>query len=259
MRIALMQYPIVWEDKEENLRRTHQRLATLAGKADVALLPEMFSTGFCTNRPELAEEENGKTIQLLQDWSKEYEIAIAGSYIARENGHLYNRGFFVRPNGDIDFADKRHLYAHGGEAMFFHRGEKRVISEYKGVKFLLLVCYDLRFPVWSRNQNGDDYDILLYCANWPDVRIQYWDALLPARATENQCAVCGVNCVGDDGNGLHYSGHSIAYDTYLRPLTDFEENESGIRIADIDVDAIHHFRERLPLWKDVDRFTLAGE
>lgn len=259
MRIALMQYPILWENKAENLRLTHERLATLAGKADVALLPEMFSTGFCTSRPDLAETNTGETIQSLKHWAKEYDIAIAGSYIAKEGEKLYNRGFFVRPNGETDFSDKRHLYAHGGETAFFSRGDKRVISEYKRVRFCLLVCYDLRFPVWSRNRAGDDYDILLYCANWPDARIQYWDALLPARATENQCAVCGVNCVGQDGNGLQYSGHSMAYDTYLRPLVDFSDGEEGTRIADIDVNAIHHFRERLPLWKDVDKFTLSEE
>lgn len=253
MRIALMQYPIVWEDKESNLSLTHQRLATLAGRADVAMLPEMFTTGFCTQRPDLAETNDGETMQALRRWAREYDIAITGSFIARDGDRLYNRGFFVRPNGETDYADKRHLYAHGCEGRFFQRGEQRVISEYKGVRFCLLVCYDLRFPIWSRNMSGSDYDILLYCANWPEVRIHYWDVLIPARATENQCAVCGVNCVGDDGNGLHYSGHSVAYDTYLHRLTDFKDNEEGIQIADIDVEAIRHFRERLPLWKDVDK------
>lgn len=259
MRVALLQYPIVWEDKKRNLRLTHERLATLADRADVAMLPEMFTTGFCTDNPDLAEGNEGETIESLKRWAREYNLAITGSFIAREDGRLYNRGFFVRPDGQTDFVDKRHLYAHGGEDVFFHRGTQRIISEYKGVRFCLLVCYDLRFPLWSRNCGGDDYDILLYCANWPDIRIHFWDALLPARATENQCAICGVNCVGDDGNGLHYSGHSIAYDTYLHPLTDFAEDEEGIRIADIDVEAIHHFRERLPLWKDVDKFVLVEE
>ncbi len=256
IRVALLQYPVVWANIAENLRLTEQRLAALSTFADVALLPEMFTTGFCTNRPDLAEEMNGETLQTIKRWAKDYDLAIAGSMIIRENGHLYNRGFFVRPDGTADFIDKKHLYANGGEAEFFTSGNKRVISEYKGVKFCLLICYDLRFPVWSRNTTGNDYDILLYCAAWPDVRIQYWDVLLRARATENQCAVCAVNCVGEDGLGLQYSGHSIALDTKLNTLVSFDEYEENTKIATIDVANIHHFREHSPLWRDADPFQL---
>lgn len=255
MKVALLQYPIIWADIDENLRLTEKRLAALAHKADVALLPEMFTTGFCTDRPELAELPEEKTMQHLLRWASEYDIAIAGSYIVADNTNLYNRGFFVRPDGNTDYIDKRHLYAHGGEADFFTAGTTRVISEYKGVKFCLLLCYDLRFPVWSRNRSGHDYDILLYSANWPDVRIQYWDALLPARATENQCFVCGVNRVGDDDLGLHYNGHSIAFGTHLEPLAKFADDEEGTKIADFDIDTLRHFRERSPLWKDGDNFV----
>ncbi len=256
IRVALLQYPIVWADIAENLRLTEQRLAALAGKADVALLPEMFTTGFCTDHPELGEPMDGSTMQALRRWAAEYDLAIAGSFIAEENCNLYNRGFFVRPDGTADFIDKKHLYANGGEATFFTAGKERVVSEYKGVRFCLLICYDLRFPVWSRNQTGYDYDILLYSANWPDVRIQYWDALLPARVTENQCVVCAVNRVGTDGLDLHYSGHSMVLDTKLTPLVSFDENEANTKIATIDVAAIHHFREHSPLWRDADPFRL---
>lgn len=255
MKIALMQYPIVWGDIEANLALTEQRLQAIAGQADVALLPEMFTTGFCTDHPELAEAPEGTTIQHLRRWAHDMDIAIAGSYMARDaeaGGKLYNRGFFVRPDGSIDFADKRHLYASGGEAMFFHRGEKRVISEYKGVRFCLLVCYDLRFPCWSRNLTGQDYDILLYTANWPDIRIGAWDLMLPCRGAENQSYVVGVNRVGDDGLGLHYPGHSVAYDTRLRELARFAEDEEGVRIVDFDMRKLEHYREILPLWKDTD-------
>ena len=256
MRIALLQYPIEWADSETNLRLTERRLAPLKGKADVALLPEMFTTGFCTDRPELAEDMSGQTMQCLLRWAAEYDIAIAGSFMAAENSNLYNRGFFVRPNQTVDFIDKKHLYAHGGEANFFTPGTERKIVEYKGCKFCLLICYDLRFPVWSRNRSGYDYDILLYSANWPDIRIQYWDALLPARASENQCYIAAVNRVGDDALGLHYNGHSIAYDTHLRPIVSFSENEAATKIADFDVEALQHFRERSPLWRDIDQFEL---
>ncbi len=256
IKVALLQYSIQWANIAENLRLTEQRLAALAGKADVALLPEMFTTGFCTDHPELAETMNGTTMQHLYRWAAEFDLAIAGSFIATENGKLYNRGFFVRPDGTADFIDKKHLYANGGEATFFTAGNNHCVSEYKGVKFRLLVCYDLRFPVWSRNQTGHDYDILLYVANWPDVRIQYWDALLPARVTENQCVVCAVNRVGTDGLDLYYSGHSVVLDTKLNQLVSFDENEENTKIATIDVAAIHHFREHSPLWRDTDPFQL---
>lgn len=256
MRVALLQYPIEWADIEANMRLTEHRLAPLQGKADVALLPEMFTTGFCTNRPELAETTDGTTVQHLRRWASEFDIAIAGSFMAADSNRLYNRGFFFLPDGREIFIDKRHLYAHGGEANFFTAGTKRQIVEYKGCKFCLLVCYDLRFPVWSRNRSGFDYDILLYTANWPDIRIQYWDALVPARATENQCYVAAVNCVGDDGLGLHYNGHSVAYDTHLNPIVSFADNEMATKIADFDIEKLHHFRNRLPLWKDSDDFEL---
>ncbi|MCM1034243.1 MAG: nitrilase family protein [Paludibacter sp.] len=256
MKIALLQYSIVWADIEENLRLTGMRLAALKGRADVAMLPEMFTTGFCTDNLELAEERGGRTLQCLKQWACAYDIAIVGSFIVREDDKVYNRGFFVRPDGMVDFVDKRHLYAHGGEAAFFTAGHERVISEYKGVRFCLLICYDLRFPVWSRNRSGTDYDVLLYCANWPDVRIGYWDALLPARATENQCLLCAVNRVGDDALGLHYSGHSVALDTHLNRVVSFDENEENTKIADLDIVALRRFRERLPLWRDADVFEL---
>lgn len=256
MRVALLQYPIVWGDVEANLRLTADRLAAIRGRADVALLPEMFTTGFCTDSPELAEGPEGRTITALKEWAKEYDMAVVGSAMITEGGRLYNRGFFICPDGRTVYADKRHLYAHGGEATFFTAGRERPVIEFRGCKFCLLVCYDLRFPVWSRNRSGEDYDILLYTANWPEIRIQYWDALVPARGIENQCYVCAVNRVGDDGWGLHYNGHSMALDTRLRPIVTFADNEEGTKIAEFDTEALHHFRQTLPLWKDTDLFEL---
>lgn len=256
MKIALLQYPIVWADIKANLSLTLKRLAALEGQADVALLPEMFSTGFCTDRPELAEPVTGHTISTLQGAADRYGIAIASSFICYENGKLFNRGFFLRPNDNPIWIDKRHLYAHGGEDTFFAPADKRVIIEYQGVKLMMLVCYDLRFPVWTRNKSGYDYDIILVCANWPEIRIHYWDVLVPARAVENQAYICAVNPIGDDPTGMHYNGHSIAYDTRLRPLAKFADNEEGTRIANFDIDILHHFREALPLWKDVDKFNI---
>ena len=277
MRVALLQYSIAWADKETNLCLAEQRIAALAGKADVAVLPEMFATGFCcgvpdgtrgsvgclTNHPELAETMDGEIMTTLQRIANQYEIAIVSSFICSPIANtpspiakLVNRGFIIKPHAPIEIQDKRHLYAHGGEDLFFQPAEERCFFEYKGVKILLLVCYDLRFPVWARNQSGSDYDIILVVANWPAIRIQYWDALIAARATENQCYIAAVNCVGDDGMGLHYNGHSVAYDTRLQPIVSFADDEEGTKIADFDMAKLHHFREVLPLWKDVDHFEL---
>ena len=266
MKVALLQYPIIWADKTANLRLTEERIAAIAGKADVAVLPEMFATGFCTNHPELAETMDGEIITTLQRIANQYDIAIVGSFICIGNRRkgiakilppkLVNRGFIVVPHGEVQIQDKRHLYAHGGEDKFFEQASERTTFQYKGVKMQLLVCYDLRFPVWARNQSGYDYDILLVVANWPDIRIQYWDTLVSARATENQCYIAAVNCVGDDGMGLHYNGHSVAYNTRLEDMAKFAENEAGTRIVEFDIPALHHFREVLPLWKDCDKFTM---
>lgn len=258
MKVALLQYPIAWADKETNLRLAEERIAALAGKADVAVLPEMFATGFCTDHPELAETMEGDIIRRMQAVANQSGVAVVASFICLPviGQRLVNRGFMIKPNAPIEIQDKRHLYAHGGEDLFFQPAQKRHIFEYKGVKILLLVCYDLRFPVWARNQSGNDYDIILVVANWPDIRIQYWDALVAARATENQCYIAAVNCVGDDGMSLHYNGHSVAYDTRLQPIVSFADDEEGTKIAEFDIAKLHHFREVLPLWKDVDNFSI---
>lgn len=256
MRIALLQYPIVWAEPDTNLRLFSSRLEAIKGQADVALLPEMFTTGFCTDRPDLADSIEGKTVSELRRWAREYDMAIAGSFMCRDGARLFNRGFFVRPDGSSDFIDKRHLYRSGGESAFFSPGSERKVSEYKGVRFCLQVCYDLRFPVWMRNRTGFDYDVLLFSAAWPEVRIGAWDVLLAARAIENQCYIAAVNTVGDDGLGLHYSGHSVAYDTRMHHLVSFMDNEEGTKIADFDMDKLAHFREVLPLWQDSDNFEI---
>ncbi len=257
LRIALLQYPIVWGDTDTNLRLACNRIRAVAGKADVALLPEMFTTGFCTDRPELAQTIGGTTIAVLKALSRETGVAVAGSFICKEDDNsLHNRGFFVRPDGETTYIDKAHLYAHGGEDRFFSKGNMSDVIEYKGVKMRMLICYDLRFPVWARLKKDNLYDILLVAANWPEIRIQYWDTLIKARAIENQCYIAAVNPVGDDGMGLHYNGHSVAYDTRLQPIAQFADNEEGTRIAEFDIDALHHFRQTLPLWKDADDFTL---
>jgi len=256
MKVALLQYPVVWAGIQENLRLTELRLQQIAGQADVAVLPEMFTTGFCTNQPHMADTMDGTTIKYIKRWAKSYNLAIIGSFMCTDNGKLYNRGFFANPDGNVDFFDKRHLYPSRGESELFTPSTERKIITYKGVKFCVLICYDLRFPVWSRNASGFDYDILVYCAEWPDVKLKAWDAMVASRCIENQCYLVAVNCVGEDGLGLHYKGHSVAYDTRLEPLVSFMDNEEGTKIADFDMERLAHYREVLPLWKDSDSFTI---
>ena len=240
MRVAVLQYPVAWGDVRKNVGDTVTRIAALVGKTDVALLPEMFSTGFCVDHPELATADDTG-------------IAIAGTFICRDGDKLYNRGFLLSPHAAPQFTDKRHLYATGGEDRFFTPGKKRTIFTYQGVKILLLICYDVRFPVWARNVWGDDYDLILVSANWPEARVVMWDILVASRAVENQCYIVAANLVGDDGAGWHYNGHSVAYDTRMNELLKFADNEEGTRIAELSMPVLKHYREALPLWRDTDR------
>lgn len=257
MRIALLQYPIEWANPQANVGLLNERLQAIAGQADIAVIPEMFSTGFCTDRPGLAEEWiTGPTSQALQHIANTYDLAIIGSMIVSEQGRLYNRGFMFRPNDTPLYYNKHHLYRSGGEAEFFTPGNKRPIWDFRGIKIRLAVCYDLRFPVWLRQDKHNLYDILICVACWPTVRIQYWDVLLPARAAENHCYAVGVNMVGTDGIQMDYNGHSVAYDTWLKDIAGFEDYEAGTRIVDFSIEKLRHFREVLPQWQEADEYTI---
>lgn len=257
MRIALLQYPIEWANPQANVGLLNERLQAIAGQADIAVIPEMFSTGFCTDRPGLAEEWiTGPTSQALQHMANTYDLAIIGSMIVSEQGRLYNRGFMFRPNDTPLYYNKHHLYRSGGEAEFFTPGNKRPIWDFRGIKIRLAVCYDLRFPVWLRQDKHNMYDILICVACWPTVRIQYWDVLLPARAAENHCYAVGVNMVGTDGIQMDYNGHSVAYDTWLKDIAGFEDYEAGTRIVDFSIEKLRHFREVLPQWQEADEYTI---
>ena len=257
MKIALLQYPIEWANPQANVGLLDERLRALAGKADVAVVPEMFSTGFCTDRPGLADEwGKGEVYGALQHMADTYDLAIIGSMMVTDHGKLYNRGFMFRPQDTPMYYDKHHLYRSGGEAEFFTPGTKRAVWDFRGAKIRLVVCYDLRFPVWLRQDKNDLYDILICVACWPTIRIQYWDALLPARGAENHCYAIGVNMVGTDGLGLDYNGHSVAYDTWLHDVAGFEDYEGGTRIVDLSIDKLRHFREVLPQWQEADEYEL---
>lgn len=255
MRISLIQDIIHWADKEANLQKTETQLKALAGKTDLVVLPEMFTTGFCTDQPDLAEKMKGNSISLLKKWAMAYNFAITGSLIIKENDFNFNRGFFIFPDGKIETVDKRHLFSLGGENNHFSSGNKKPIINYCGFNIRLLICYDVRFPVWARNVNNE-YDLLIFVANFPKNRIKAWDILLQARAIENQAYVCGVNCIGTDGLGISYNGHSTLLSYLASPLLHFPENETSIQTYNLEIESLIKFRTKSAFWKDADRFEV---
>lgn len=255
MRISLIQDSIHWADKEANLQKTETQLSALAGKTDLVVLPEMFTTGFCTDQLDLAETMEGKSISQLKKWAITYNFAIAGSLIINENGSNFNRGFFIFPDAKIETVDKRHLFSVGSENKHFSAGNKKSIINYCGFNIRLLICYDLRFPVWARNIDNE-YDLLIFVANFPKSRIKAWDILLKARAIENQAYVCGLNCIGTDGLGISYNGHSSLLSYLATPLLYFPENEISIQTYNLEIEPLIKFRTKSAFWKDADRFEL---
>lgn len=255
MKLSLLQTDIFWADKQANFDKTEKTLSSLSGTTDLVVLPEMFSTGFCTNRPDLAEPMDGETVQTLTACAIQFNLALTGSFIATENGKLYNRAFFVTPDGEMTTADKRHLFSMGKEDEIFSAGNDKLMVHYKGLNIFILVCYDIRFPVWSRNVNNA-YDLLIYVANFPHVRMPVWDTLLKARAIENQAYVCGVNRVGTDGMQLEYSGHSALLDAKGNEMLSFGEYEEGVKTTEISKTELDRFRQKFAVWKDADRFEL---
>jgi predicted amidohydrolase len=255
--VAFFQYDIVWENKPANLKKIKEQLVLLEGTTDLLVLPEMFTTGFSMNASELAETNTGETISTVKEWAGLFGMAMAGSFIARENSKFYNRAFFITPAQEVYFYDKHHLFSIGTENHIFSAGNERTIVPYKGWNICLQICYDLRFPVWSRNRNNE-YDLLLYMANWPASRISSWNHLLPARAVENLAYVCGVNRVGKDGMDLNYNGFSSVYDMKGELLGSLSPFEEGCVSVEISLEQLHEFRKKFPVWKDADSFEIIG-
>ncbi|MET0392353.1 MAG: amidohydrolase [Chitinophagaceae bacterium] len=257
LTISIIQSELHWENRDANLEMFERKIEGLRGKTEVVILPEMFSTGFSMRPAALAETMQGPTVQWMQRLAGEKKIILAGSLIAEEDGRYYNRLVWMLPNGQYGTYDKRHRFAFAGEDEQYTAGSKRLIASVKGWKINLLICYDLRFPVWAR-QAGDghpEYDVLVYVANWPERRILAWKTLLQARAIENQCYVIGVNRTGDDGNGIHYSGESMVIDPLGEVLYHKKEEEENFTIT-LDKAHLQAVRDRFPFWKDADRFTL---
>ena len=255
LRISMIQSHIIWEDKEENLSYFSELLRRVSGRTDLAVLPETFSTGFSMNVEALAEPMDGTTVATIKGWAERYKMAVAGSFIAREEGKYYNRAFFVTPDGEASYYDKRHLFRMAGEDRHFSAGDKPLVVRYKDWNICLQVCYDLRFPVWSRNVNNA-YDLLIYVANWPEARKKAWKVLLQARAIENMAYVCGVNRVGVDGKGFAFRGDSMIYDARGKKLADAGKRDETTRTCALSKTDLEAFRTKFPAWKDADAFQL---
>lgn len=248
MKITLLQQDIVWAQPAVNCKAAEAAILA-APQSDVYVLPEMFSTGFATH-PEGIAEEDGASLCWMQQMATRMDAAIAGSIATKaEDGSFRNRFYFVKPNGETTYYDKHHLFTYSGEHHRYTAGDKRVIVEWRGVRFMLLVCYDLRFPIWARSH--EDYDCLLYVASWPTSRLQAWQTLLRARAIENQCYVCGVNRVGTD-SACQYSGGTAAIDAYGRTLAECPLNQPSAITAEINMEKLTAFREKFPVLKDRD-------
>jgi len=254
MKIALIQTSLTWENPIENRSHLAQKITGFMEDVDVIVLPEMFSSGFTMNSQKVAETMQGETILWLQHMAKAKNCAIIGSLVITENENYYNRLVFVFPTGEIQHYDKRHLFTLAGEDKVYTSGTQKLIVNYKGFKICPLVCYDLRFPVFSRNV--EDYDVLLYVANWPKPRINAWDILLKARAVENMCYVIGVNRIGTDANKNDYIGHSQAVDFLGNYLLEPQQSE-GIFIVHLNKEQVLETRKKLAFLNDRDKFTIS--
>ncbi len=253
--VSIIQTNIVWENKEMNLKILSKKIAKVKDISDLVVLPEMFNTGFSLKPEKNFETIDGNTIKWLKKQAIERKIAIAGSLIIKENNNFFNRFVFVYPNGEIKFYDKRHLFRMANEHNFYTPGNKRVIIDYMGWKIILQVCYDLRFPVWSRNIDNE-YDLMIYVANWPKPRISQWETLLAARAIENQAYVIGVNRIGIDGNSLSYIGASKILNPKGENLVQIDTKRETIETTELSYSTLLTYREKFPVVFDTDSFEI---
>ncbi|OQP61681.1 nitrilase family protein [Niastella populi] len=289
LTITTIQSNLHWEDKTANLQMFEEKIRGLQQRTEVVILPEMFTTGFSMQAEKLAEKMDGPAISWMKKLSAERRIILTGSLIIEEEGNYYNRLVWMLPNGQYGYYDKRHLFGYGREDRHYTPGHKRLIASVKGWKINLLVCYDLRFPVWSRQkptvssladlvasemeahdqpvpppqetgssviEQGPEYDVLIYVANWPERRNHAWKTLLQARAIENQCYVVGVNRVGNDGNDIYHSGDSMIVDA-MGTVIYTKANDEDVFTTTLQKDSLEEVRNKLPFLKDADRFIIA--
>jgi omega-amidase len=261
LSVTIIQTDLHWENKVANLQMLEEKINSIKEKTEIVVLPEMFTTGFSMKPELLAETMEGETVQWMKRVAADKKIILTGSVIIDEGGHYFNRLIWMLPNGQYGVYDKRHRFAYAGEDDHYTAGTKRLIASVKGWKINLLVCYDLRFPVWARQQSqpeGPEYDLLIYVANWPEKRIHAWKTLLQARAIENQCYVAGVNRVGKDANDFYYNGESMIADPMGEVLYTKKDEEDIFTIT-LDKTHLQNVREKLPFLRDADSFQIINE
>lgn len=255
MKVTIIQTNLIWENKNENLAKLKETISGIAEDTDVIILPEMFSTGFTMNAKPMAESMTGNSIQWLKKIAADKNCAITGSVIIEENGNYFNRLIWVTPD-EIKSYNKRHLFSYAKEDETYTAGNSKLIVEYKDWKICLLICYDLRFPVWSRRTKSEDYDLLVYVANWPERRIFAWKNLLPARAIENQSYVVGVNRIGNDGNDVYHSGDSAVYGFTGEVLSKTQAHVESVETIDLNPEELKEFRKHFAFFQDGDKFEI---
>jgi predicted amidohydrolase len=254
LKIAVIQANLIWENPIQNRLNFSEKIKSISESVDLIILPEMFTTGFTMNASAFAESMSGDTVKWMQAIAVKSNAAIVGSVIIAEKDNYYNRLIFVTPTGDIKIYDKRHTFRLAGEHKVYTAGAEKLIVNYNGWRICPLVCYDLRFPVWARNV--EDYDVLIYVANWPKPRVNAWDALLKARAIENMSYCIGVNRVGLDASNHEYSGSSAVYDVLGEKITSIALHKEEIAIVSLQKSHIKTMRNKLRFLDDMDRFSL---
>ena len=259
LTLTILQSNLVWEDAETNLTNFSKKLNQIDNPGDLVVLPEMFGTGFSINPEKIAEKPDGRTFNWMQEKAVELNCTVTGSVLINDGGKYFNRLFWVRPDGSFDYYDKRHLFRLGEEYKAFSAGQKRVIFELNGWKVFPQICYDLRFPVWSKNRyldNKYEFDLMIYVANWPEVRNYAWKQLLIARAIENQAYVIGVNRVGNDGKQIPHSGDSMILDCKGQILVQAKPHKEEIITTQISYSEMKNFRDQFTVGLDWDGFEI---
>ncbi len=262
LRFSILQTKLFWEQPEKNLDMFSKKISEIPNGPGVIVLPEMFSTGFSMQPRLLAEKMDGRSLQWMQQTAREKRCIVTGSLMIADDGKYYNRLIWMQPDGNFGYYDKRHLFAYAGEHNHYSPGTRRLIASANGFKINLQICYDLRFPVWARQQQDKnaetvhpEFDVLIYVANWPQKRRYAWRSLLIARAIENQCYVVGVNRVGDDGNGIAHCGDSMIIDPLGEILCDGAAEENIFTVS-LKKEVLDEVRSRFPFWRDGDSFTI---
>ena len=260
LTFSIIQTRLSWENIEANLTMLEEKILSIPVKTEIVVLPEMFSTGFSMNPDLFAETMNGPTMLWMKRVAAKKKIILTGSIIITENGQYFNRLIWMLPTGTFGYYDKRHCFAYAGEDEHYSPGNKRFIASVKGWKINLQICYDLRFPVWARQQSTEspEYDVLIYVANWPERRNHAWKSLLMARAIENQCFVIGVNRVGNDGNDVYHSGDSRVIDP-LGEILYHKAHDEDIFTITLQKEAVDAARNKFPFWEDADDFRILND